>query len=265
MYICGQLVFGFNSMPQLKKHLQSLKQDLKQYPMPTNMDIAKAEVAALTSKSLQDFAEFLDVDLITIKVWARKSKAFYNALNSWETIETFNIKKAMAKRAIGFSKTTSRDVITKAGTVETLHVETYYPPSETAGQFWLKNKAADEFQDKKEIDVNVNANIRAWLVSAGGQLDPSETIDISPGSLIANETASLTNSLTNDEINNIIINELEDNTQELLEAELITDLIAETEASPVQVAPLPSSNTIAPTADKSGPGSPYAGFNSKWD
>jgi hypothetical protein len=242
------------------KDAKQLKAEIDQYPMPTEWDIKKAEVAALTSKSLEEFAYILDVDLITVKVWARKSRKFYDAINSWETLATFEIKKAMAKRAIGFSKTTKRDVITKAGTVETLHVETYYPPSETAGQFWLKNKAAEEFQDKREIDVNVNANIRAWLVSAGGQLDPSETIDISPGSLIANEAAALTmnevGTLTNDEINSITEAELVDNTQANLEASLITDLIAEAEASPVEAAPLPSLVESAPD--------PFAALNSGW-
>jgi hypothetical protein len=243
------------------KNLQSLKEDLKQYPMPTPTDIAKAEVAALTSKSLQDFAEFLDIDLITIKVWARKSKAFYNAINSWETVATFEIKKAMAKRAVGFTKTTSRDVMTKTGNIETLHIETYYPPSETAGSFWLKNKAADEFQDKKEIDVNLNANIRAWLVSAGGQLDPSEIIDG-----IATEVNNDAGNLITNEIANIIETELDDGTSER-EAAMVAECIIEAEAN-IQAEANAASDLNAPIDNEIFNGDATSDalsiFNKKW-
>jgi|WetSurMetagenome_2_1015567.scaffolds.fasta_scaffold189294_2 hypothetical protein len=243
-----------------KNQIKEIEQQVQNYPMPSQMDIDRAKIAAMTCDNIQEIANFLEIDLVTFKVWVNKSKSFYAAINSWETMATLNIKKALAKRAIGFTKTTHRDVVTKAGNVETLAVETYYPPSETAGAFWLKNKAAEEFQDKKEIDVNVNANIRAWLVQAGGQLDPSETIDISPGSLIANEAAAL----TNNEINNIIINELEDNIQANLEAELITDLIAEAEASPVQAAPTVELENNSPVSPDDGARPAWQALNSKW-
>src|ERR1700743_1572689 len=95
------------------KKLEALKEDMRHYPMPTELDIRKAEMAAMVSKDLNDFAEYVGVDLVTIKVWAKRSKPFWNAINSWETVETFNIKKNLAKRANGFTKITTRDIIDK--------------------------------------------------------------------------------------------------------------------------------------------------------
>src|SRR6478752_7466089 len=95
--------------PQIKE----IEQQVQNYPMPSQFDIDRAKVAAITCDNIQEIANFLEIDLITFKVWINKSKSFYAAVNSWETMATLNIKKAMAKRAIGFTKTTSKDVVTK--------------------------------------------------------------------------------------------------------------------------------------------------------
>lgn len=228
---------------------------------PGQADIDRAAAASVTCKSTKEFCEFLELASVTFNAWCKNYPSYRKAVWAWRDVATSEIEVAMAKRAIGFKKTTRRDVVTKTGQVETLINETYYPPDPTAAQFWLKNRAPNDWQDKKEIDVNVNANIRAWLVSAGGQLDPSETIDVSPGS-------DLANNLIEQQVTEAIAHELEDNTQELLEGELIADLIAEAEPLPtVELAPdpLPSSNTISVPAPEPQKTMPYGLFNSKWD
>lgn len=242
-------------------------------PAPKPLDIERAKVAAITCKTTKEFCDFLNLDIIAFKHWCVKYADYEHAVMSWRSHATNEVEVAMAKRAIGFTKTTKRDVLTKLGTVETLHVETYYPPSETAGQFWLKNRKPQDWQDKKEIDVNLNANIRAWLVSAGGQLDPSEIID-GVSSVIETE---------------VIAAELEDNSQQQLEAELISDLIEEvnTEANSDfnkldieevsgfnlvvnkdgqgAAVDASNSNTIAPTVSGPPKVGGWSAFNSKWD
>lgn len=230
---------------------------------PVQADIDRAKVAAMTCKSSKDFCEFLELDPLRFNIWCKNYPSYRKAVWAWRDVATNEIEVAMAKRAIGFKKTTRRDVVTKTGQVETLINETYYPPDTAAAQFWLKNRAPNDWQDKKEIDVNLNANIRAWLVSAGGQLDPSEIID---------GVSSV--------IEPLIAAELEDSTQSILEANLMAELEAETSGQIEEVfdfnlvvnkddqspdADASSSNTIAPETPKPAPGSPYAGFNSKWD
>lgn len=261
-----------------RKHLtkaaaQEVLKLVDMMPPPTKVDIDRAKVAAFTCRSPDEFEQFLDLEPIVFRHWCDTNNRYKDAVYSWRNHATKEIEVAMAKRAIGFKKTTKRDVLTKLGTVETLEIETYYPPDPTAAQFWLKNRAPNDWQDKKEIDVNVNANIRAWLVSAGGQLDPTETIDISPGS-------DLANNLIEQQVTEAIAHELEDNTQELLEGELIADLMAESEpeSEPVAIVelaplptvelapdPLPSLNTISVPAPEPQKTMPYGLFNSKWD
>ena len=165
-------------MPSIAPKLKELNYDLKAFPMPTAIDIQKAEIAALTCKGDKDFAEFLEIDLLTLKVWCKKSKAFYNAVNTWKDNATNQIEVALAKKAIGFTKKTRRDVITKAGTIETLTIETYYPPDTAAANMWLTNRDPENWKDKKEIDVNVVGNIRAWLVSA--EAAAPSLLDVTP-------------------------------------------------------------------------------------
>lgn len=181
-------------MPLLPAKIKEIEYDLKQFPNPTPLDIRKAEVASLTCKSMKEFAEFLQLDVLTIKIWCRKSKAYFEAVNSWEQQATFEIKKTLAKRALGFTKTTKKDILTRTGTIETLETETYYPPDTAAIQYWLKNRDAVNWKDKTEVDVNVFADIRSWLVKAGGESDLLNVTNIEgetpliEGEIINNET-----------------------------------------------------------------------------
>lgn len=158
--------------------IRDIALDIKEFPMPTALDVQKVEVAALTCKSMKEFAAFLNLDVTTIKIWCRKSSEYYRAFNSWKLAATFDVEKSLAKKAIGFTKATNKDVITRAGTVETLTTENYYPPDTAAAQFWLKNIAPEEWKDKTEVDINVTANIRQWLIDAGEPED--NAIDITP-------------------------------------------------------------------------------------
>lgn len=228
---------------------------------PGQADIDRAAAASVTCKSTKEFCEFLELAPVTFNAWCKSYPSYRKAVWAWRDVATSEIEVAMAKRAIGFKKTTRRDVVTKTGQVETLINETYYPPDPTAAQFWLKNRAPNDWQDKKEIDVNVNANIRAWLVSAGGQLDPTETIDISPGSLIEQS------------VQEAVAAELEDHTQELLEGELVADLMQDEkfEGSDVaqvivELAPLPTVEleNNSPVSPAPVQGGAWQGLNGKW-
>jgi hypothetical protein len=221
-------------------------------PAPKPLDIDRAKVAAITCKSTKDFCEFLELDPISFKHWCNKYPEYERAVMSWRTYATSEIEVALAKRAVGFTKQTKRDIMDKNGQIHTLINETYYPPSETAAQFWLKNRAPNDWQDKKEIDVNLNANIRAWLVQASGSLDPTEILDVSPDSLIANELA------------NVIEPLITDNEQANLEAALIADLMNEVEAEASAPDPQSSSENVSPQNPADLPGGGWSNLNSKW-
>lgn len=156
-------------MKKLKyKDVKEIVDLVDQVPMPTAYDIKRVVAAAYYCSTDEDFAEALGVEPIVFKIWRTKSPACYKAYQSWREHATQKVEKSLAKRAIGFTKRTQKQVLTRQGTIETLIEESYFPPSETAAALWLKNRAPEEWKDKTEVDVNVVANIRAWMVAAAG-------------------------------------------------------------------------------------------------
>lgn len=166
-------------MQKLKR--QSAKEAvelIKATPMPTHDDINRAKAAAIYCKSITEFSDALGVDPLVIKLWCSKSPSFNTAYRSWKEHATSNIERALAKRATGFTKRTIKQVLTRQGTVEELVTEEYFAPDVSAISFWLKNRAPTEWKDKSEVDINVAANIRAWMVAAAdGATDSVETVD----------------------------------------------------------------------------------------
>lgn len=148
---------------------------------PTQADIDRAKIAALHCKSAKEFCSFLELDPLVFKLWCNKWPSYNKAVSSWRDTATAEVEVALAKKAIGFTKTTRKDVLDKAGYVHTLETQTYFPPDPTAAQFWLKNRAPSDWKDASQVDVNVTANIRAWLVDAArASQGEGEMLDITP-------------------------------------------------------------------------------------
>ncbi len=183
-------------MPKmLQRQAKDILAVVNNVPAPTQADIDRAKVAAMTCNTTKEFCAFLEMEPLVFKLWCNKYPSYNKAVIAWRDRATSEIEVAMAKRAVGFTKRTRKDIITRAGTIETLTTETYYPPDPTAAQFWLKNRAPQDWQDKKEVDINVTANIRQWLIEAGG-MDQSEIIDITPN--VGNEVIAQALALTDD-------------------------------------------------------------------
>jgi hypothetical protein len=163
------------------KTAQALAKLIDSIPQPQSGDLAKLRVAVTHCKSLKDFCDFLELEPVVFKYWIDNYPQYKREYLRWRDHATSEIESALAKRAVGFSKKTTKDILTKTGQIVTLETNTYYPPDPTAAQFWLKNRASTDWKEAATIDVNVNANIRAWLVDAArASLDPSEIIDVTP-------------------------------------------------------------------------------------
>src|SRR5215469_11823801 len=108
-------------MPKLyKKEAKEILAMANSIPGPKPLDIDRAKVAAMTCKSSKEFCEFLELDPFAFKYWCVKYPEYERAVMSWRTHATSEVEVAMAKRAIGFTKRTSRDVLDKNGQVHTL-------------------------------------------------------------------------------------------------------------------------------------------------
>lgn len=147
-------------------------------PMPTPSDIMQVKAAAYACSSIQEFAEALDITPIAFKIWIEKSLACRQAFLTWKDHKTNEIERALAKRAMGFTKSVTKQILTRTGQVEDLVTEEYFAPDVAAIQFWLKNRAPADWKDKSEVDINVAANIRAWMVAAAtGDAPAVEAVD----------------------------------------------------------------------------------------
>lgn len=169
------------------KHLAAL---INQIPAPTPSDIAKVKLAAMECRSIKHFCEFLEIDKITFKHWVNTNIEFRKAYRSWRDFATEEVEFAVAKKAVGFIKRTRKQILTRQGSIETLVQEEYFPPDSAAQAMWLKNRNGKEWKDTQQIDVNVQTNIRAWLIGAmeDAPQDDSEVINVTP-TLIENEPA----------------------------------------------------------------------------
>lgn len=175
-------------MAQFKRlHMKQALKIIESIPLPTKLDIDNCKIAAITCKTTKEFCDFLELEPIVFKQWCKQSIEYYRAYMSWRDFATNDIEVALAKKAIGFTKKTNKDVIDKLGNVHTLTNETYYPPDPTAAQFWLKNRSPEDWKDKSEVDINVQANIRAWLVSAG-EADSDLMLNITPEPLLEDKS-----------------------------------------------------------------------------
>ena len=162
------------------RHLASL---VNKIPPPTTIQIAKCKLAAMECRSIKQFYEFMEVDKVTFKHWVNTSIEFRKAFRSWREFATEEVEFAVAKKAVGFIKKTRKQILTRQGQVVELIQEEYFPPDSTAQSLWLKNRNGKEWKDTSQIDVNVQTNIRAWLINAMEETpskDESEIIDVTP-------------------------------------------------------------------------------------
>lgn len=171
-------------MPKTLSRNESLQlaRLMNEIPKPSVEHIAKVKIAAIECRNTKDFCTFLGVDKVVFKHWVNTNIEFRKAYRSWRDHATEEVEMALAKKAIGFTKRTRKQILTRAGQIETLVSEEYFPPDSAAAGMWLKNRNGKEWKDTQQIDINVQTNIRAWLVNAmeDAPEDDSEIIDVIP-------------------------------------------------------------------------------------
>lgn len=166
---------------------------IKDVPPPTTADIELCKIAASQCRTPDEFCNFMEVDLYIFNHWVETNVYFRGAFKSWKNYADRTIEAALAKRAIGFTKKIKKDILTRAGTIETLVTEEYFPPDTAAANFWLKNRQPEEWKDTKQIDLNVQADIRAWLVNAMSDTDRDETeiLDLLPADYSSHDSVGI--------------------------------------------------------------------------
>ncbi len=150
----------------MKKNPQPTKRGRGQ---PTKFTPAISRQAVfLTEKGCTDaeLAEFFGVSESTLNNWKKKHPEFTAALKAGKAVADDMVQNALFKRATGFSHPDSH-VSNFQGAITVTPIVKHYAPDTTACIFWLKNRKADEWREKVDVNANHTGEIR---VVVGGSI-----------------------------------------------------------------------------------------------
>lgn len=136
---------------------------------PTKLSAEKLKQTAKLSRlgaTDQDIADFLEVDVATIKRWAARDEKFCAALKVGKKIPNDKAERSLYHRATGYDYIEQQAFKIKTGNgnqedVKVVEVLRHQPPDTAAAIFWLKNRRPDEWREK--FDVNHTHNLSAEM------------------------------------------------------------------------------------------------------
>lgn len=117
-------------------------------------------ICSLYGSSVLELAKFFNCPGDQIKMWIKIHPEFDRAVNDRSTEMNVKIMGRLARRASGFYADTEKvfyDV--KRGTVVKVPTQEYYPPSENAIFFWLKNRMPEHWKDVKDVNIDENRKV----------------------------------------------------------------------------------------------------------
>ena len=119
----------------------------------------RARLMAKAGFTDMQMAEELDISIRTFYSWTARYPEFLQALKMGKEVPDEKIERTLFHKACGYSYETEKVVVDKGEVVRVKVVE-HVPPDTTAMIFWLKNRRADTWRDKKEVELNSH---EAWL------------------------------------------------------------------------------------------------------
>lgn len=103
--------------------------------------------------STVDLARFFQVSSDTIYRWSTEYKAFAEAIKVGKDLADERVVMSLYNKTLGFEKEIVKEVVGKDGNVKKVTDKVYYPPSDTAIMFWLKNRRRHEWRDRQEHEI----------------------------------------------------------------------------------------------------------------
>jgi hypothetical protein len=102
----------------------------------------------------EEIADFFEVTVRTIYRWKHENDQFCQALKAGKEAADERVERSLYMKAVGY-KTEAVKIFMPAGAEEPIYapyVENVQPDT-TAAIFWLKNRRAETWRDKKEVEV----------------------------------------------------------------------------------------------------------------
>lgn len=122
----------------------------------TEEGLIKIEGWARDGLTDEQMARNIGISASTLYDWKKKYPELSESLKRGKEVVDRQVENALLKTALGFEY--EEETVTNAGVVVT--TKKYSKPNTTAQIFWLKNRKRDEWRDKQESDINMNATIQ---------------------------------------------------------------------------------------------------------
>lgn len=104
----------------------------------------------------QDIADNIGINVGSLYAWKKKHIKIDDALKKGREVADYVVQNALFQNAIGF--TYEEEAVTNRGDV--VSVTKYSKPNVTAQIFWLKNRRADKWREKREPEQDtLNAEV----------------------------------------------------------------------------------------------------------
>lgn len=130
---------------------------------PTEYDDGKVEQAAklcALGATDDEMADFFGIHRATLYRWKLEYPEFCDAIKTAKEVADERVERSLYQKATGYDITEEQAVKLKVEQhkeeVEVVEVRKHVPADTTAAIFWMKNRRADRWRDKHDVDVNVN-------------------------------------------------------------------------------------------------------------
>ena len=97
-------------------------------------------------------ADFFDVTEQTWNNWKKQHEAFFESLKDWKAEADHKVERGLYERATGYEHPDVH-ISNYQGEITITDIVKHYPPDTTACIFWLKNRAPNEWRDRKEHEI----------------------------------------------------------------------------------------------------------------
>ncbi|WP_080876363.1 helix-turn-helix domain-containing protein [Oceanobacillus timonensis] len=124
----------------------------------TEEGLIKIEGWARDGLTDEQIALNMGIGYSTLQTWKKKYQDIQDSLKKGKEVVDRQVENAMLKTALGFHY--QEEMVTQEG--EVVEVTKYNKPNTTAQIFWLKNRKANEWRDKQEVE-QTNKNIDITL------------------------------------------------------------------------------------------------------
>lgn len=120
-------------------------------------------------------AEVCDVSEGTINNWKKADPEFFKSMKEAKADPDKQVEEALFNSAIGYEYEQERAMTVSDGKdlgshIEKVKEQKWMPGDVRAQQFWLKNRKADKWKDKQEVDVSASDDFAASILRARKRL-----------------------------------------------------------------------------------------------